>query len=774
MEDAENSSRESLNNPSKLVKEKKWNKQQLMCDSQPREKLDINCEKVQKDSLSTVPDSSAGDGRENLSLYDKHNATINEGLDVNQEAIPNLQQLQSTASSENTRSNEEIISEPVTNLISTPGFQVPPTDNARQSRNNLPPTNSIPQEDLGQRIHRLNVRDRHGVFMNYLFLNLTVRYITYFKSTSRRLIEFFSLLNALLMFIVLLYIHYTFVRSSGDCLNHVKDIWPQSGILRVQISYNITEPGYQLLFSKNNIPSSVRFQSTPYNAVFQFSSPIFPKDIVDYKLWKSEILSNLGNYSEVNNTENVCRNINLLNHYRNLHFLKGKCPLLKEDYIKELKLSFSSVIASVLSDMTIEYQNTTEISGLLDDSSRTVLSSSQKILAEILEYDPFEPPSVREFYAIEYSTEFGYLRLSTKARYKLGIPTLIVNLNPDVDECFGNGPKKFMLKTFLGYDDFLMSSIKKVAESGKSQGYLRNCVTGEYFRFVTVWISHSSSIIAFAVMIIFTLTVSMLLRYSYQQIFMFMMEVLRIFDTDIRLVFPAAPMLTIVLALVGMEEIMTEFFHDSTVAFYVILLIWSADQFDVICLHTVVSRRHWVRFFFLYHFAFYVYNYKFNGQYSKLALFTSWLFIFHSMVYFYHHYEIPAIQRQMVLVTQRNRSANRGNPPEPENTFRPEHSPSSDERPSLGEREPASPNVPSSESNRDLIGSGPGRTSSIGRPIDGTLNFWRCYLRLFNNVYLPYICSFVLIAASLLIAAFIYSTLSWPNHSLQIAPLASR
>lgn len=33
------------------------------------------------------------------------------------------------------------------------------------------------------------------------------------------------------------------------------------------------------------------------------------------------------------------------------------------------------------------------------------------------------------------------------------------------------------------------------------------------------------------------------------------------------------------------------------------------------------------RFFYLYHFSFYAYHYRFNGQYSSLALFTSWLFI---------------------------------------------------------------------------------------------------------------------------------------------------
>nr|CAD7447480.1 unnamed protein product [Timema bartmani] len=37
-----------------------------------------------------------------------------------------------------------------------------------------------------------------------------------------------------------------------------------------------------------------------------------------------------------------------------------------------------------------------------------------------------------------------------------------------------------------------------------------------------------------------------------------------------------------------------------------------------------------VRFFYLYHFSFYAYHYRFNGQYSGLALITSWLFIQHA------------------------------------------------------------------------------------------------------------------------------------------------
>ncbi|KAL1462511.1 hypothetical protein WDU94_014340 [Cyamophila willieti] len=50
-------------------------------------------------------------------------------------------------------------------------------------------------------------------------------------------------------------------------------------------------------------------------------------------------------------------------------------------------------------------------------------------------------------------------------------------------------------------------------------------------------------------------------------------------------------------------------------------------------------------FFYLYHYFFYAYHYRFNGQYSGLTLLTSWLFILHSKLYFYHHYELPLILR---------------------------------------------------------------------------------------------------------------------------------
>lgn len=47
--------------------------------------------------------------------------------------------------------------------------------------------------------------------------------------------------------------------------------------------------------------------------------------------------------------------------------------------------------------------------------------------------------------------------------------------------------------------------------------------------------------------------------------------------------------------ILGMEAIMSEFFNDTTTAFYIILTVWFADQYDAICCHTTLTKRHWLR-----------------------------------------------------------------------------------------------------------------------------------------------------------------------------------
>lgn len=105
-------------------------------------------------------------------------------------------------------------------------------------------------------------------------------------------------------------------------------------------------------------------------------------------------------------------------------------------------------------------------------------------------------------YIVEYSLEYGFLRLSQATRQRLSIPVMVVTLgesrwvaggpwrcawavgcpaatpipitslpaDPTRDQCFGDRFSRLLLAEFLGYDDILMSSVKGLAENEESKG----------------------------------------------------------------------------------------------------------------------------------------------------------------------------------------------------------------------------------------------------------------------------------------------------------------
>lgn len=83
---------------------------------------------------------------------------------------------------------------------------------------------------------------------------------------------------------------------------------------------------------------------------------------------------------------------------------------------------------------------------------------------------------------MEYSLEYGFLRLSPGTRQRLNIPVKIVTLDPNKDACFGDAFSRFILDEFLGYDDLLLASTKTLAEQEDNKGYLRYSVWVLYFQ----------------------------------------------------------------------------------------------------------------------------------------------------------------------------------------------------------------------------------------------------------------------------------------------------
>jgi len=469
-----------------------------------------------------------------------------------------------------------------------------------------------------------------------------------------------------------------------QCLEHISSTWPRDGILRVEIvrsppeDYNI-EHSYQkerklalrhreldhlgTLFS--SILTGDSGYSEPLEAQETESSgekvegsadateDAIEKEELNEKIWEEiqsmpeefETFKEKWKKSNDSDMDAVSTLSSTLDHMKDR--LASMQELLKEKDLDEASRaeknldsgaqSTASKINTVLVNMTQELDPDKSLSNSEMETLKTEVSELEKLSKIVWPEDE---------YIVEYSLEIGFLRLSPATRQKLNIPVHIEILDPTTNQCFGNSFSRFILENFLGYDDVLMSSIKSLAEKEDNKGYLRNVVTGAQYHFVSRWSSSTSYVAAAVVMMVFTVSISMLLRYSQHQIFVFIVDLLQMLEFNTNITFPAAPLLTVILALVGMEAIMSEFFEDTTTAFYVILMVWLCDQYDAICCHTPVTRRYWLRFFYLYHTAFYAYHYRFSGQYSSLALLTMWLFTQHSMLYFFHHYELPVILQQ--------------------------------------------------------------------------------------------------------------------------------
>ncbi|KAM7012632.1 membralin isoform 2-T2 [Tautogolabrus adspersus] len=470
------------------------------------------------------------------------------------------------------------------------------SDNAPNNNNNVPLNNNnnmgpnrIRNPNMNQN-PLINVRDR---LFHALFFKMAVTYARLFPPSFRRVFEFFILLKALFVLFILAYIHIAFSRSPINCLEAVRERWPRDGILRVEIQRNSSRASVFLqYYDSSGLQEELEAEEGEGGGVVAGLS-----------------LAALQEEEEEEEEMTV-------------------------EMFDNSSVQFELDIEPRLKPSLIGGGAGGGAGGGMNESQDVSFSQTTKVWPQ-------------EEYMVEYSLEYGFLRLSQSTRQRLNIPVMVVTLDPMKDECFGDGFSRFLLDEFLGYDDILMSSVKALAENEENKGFLRNVVSGEHYRFVSMWMARTSYLAAFVIMVIFTLSVSMLLRYSHHQIFVFIVDLLQMLEMNMTIAFPAAPLLTVILALVGMEAIMSEFFNDTTTAFYIILIVWLADQYDAICCHTNTSKRHWLRFFYLYHFAFYAYHYRFNGQYSSLALVTSWLFIQHSMIYFFHHYELPAILQQI-------------------------------------------------------------------------------------------------------------------------------
>nr|CDJ90471.1 Membralin domain containing protein [Haemonchus contortus] len=464
------------------------------------------------------------------------------------------------------------------------------------------------------------VRDR---LFHAMLVKVALSYSSHVSIFWRRVIEFISLLIALCLLFTLLFVHLMFTRSSATCLDHIRDTWPRDGVVRLEVVHNLRTLEY-----KENWINWYKTERSQMKCTFN------PADVLRYgpQAMPAEVREGRG---------------------KNLQKLKHE-PAERESHTGSSLLSYFLRVPTELllnNDDTLDYADSTEdVDGEYGESLYEVEADAETAFSEHFRRHFKPEDAFRYEYRVEYSLLYGILRLPVSFRHKHNITTLWARVDAD-SECFGDTFSRRVMRAVVGFEDVVMASLRALAQNSSEDdaaglGYLHDLSTNEHFHFVSFMMSKTSYITAAIVMLIFTFAISMLLRFSHHQIFLFIVDLLHMFELNQPLVFPAAPLLTVILALVGMEAIMSEVFADTTTAFYVILIVWIADQYDAICCHSHVSKRFWLRFFYLYQFFFYAYQYRFGGQYGGMALITSTAFIFHSMIFFFHHYEMPLILYQ--------------------------------------------------------------------------------------------------------------------------------
>nr|XP_023022436.1 membralin isoform X1 [Leptinotarsa decemlineata] len=305
-----------------------------------------------------------------------------------------------------------------------------------------------------------------------LFYRSALAYARIVPRPFRRFLEFVILLKAIAAFFVLVYIHISFSRTPSTCLAHVKDSWPRDGILRVEIvrnagnNYNI-EQSYakEEKLKQGKAEDFVHVIGLLAREGFMYIEPTAVEETTkETQPLDPDIQSQISDSKSQVITDKDMAEDSLLN-------VSGISPTVWRDYDMltafPLTISEKPEFLDNIIDRTVhKAANSTKI--LDNDLHKGEISETveSKVYPE-------------DEYIVEFSLEFGFLRLSPSTRARLKIPVEIVTLDPDKDPCFGDAFSRLILAEFLGYDDLLLASIKTLAEQEDNKGYLRLESNGE-------------------------------------------------------------------------------------------------------------------------------------------------------------------------------------------------------------------------------------------------------------------------------------------------------
>ncbi|KAG9439459.1 hypothetical protein H6P81_019624 [Aristolochia fimbriata] len=259
-----------------------------------------------------------------------------------------------------------------------------------------------------------------------------------------------------------------------------------------------------------------------------------------------------------------------------------------------------------------------------------------------------------------YTVEKGYFWLSEDAKSQHNVRTININISAQ-NSCFGNRWQQLLINSLIGYDTILMNSLL----SFPGQGYLYNFQTREIHdlsyayepadgsKGFEAYLVTKCGVLIMSLFVFFTTTmsVSFTLRETQSRMLKFTVQLqhhARHRLPTFQLVFVhVIESLVFVPIMIGTLFFLFEFYDDQLLAFMVLVLVWLCELFTLISVRTPLSIQFFPRFFLLYFLVFHIYFFSYPYGFSYLAFATTAAFMYHLILYFWNHFEVPALERLM-------------------------------------------------------------------------------------------------------------------------------
>ncbi|KAI7743551.1 hypothetical protein M8C21_000750 [Ambrosia artemisiifolia] len=249
-------------------------------------------------------------------------------------------------------------------------------------------------------------------------------------------------------------------------------------------------------------------------------------------------------------------------------------------------------------------------------------------------------------------------------------PQICTSSSDNIEDAYGKKTKKdesrgrwqqLLINRLVGYDTILMNSLL----NSPGQGYLFNYQTSEFYNLTYAhekpersanfgdYFATKCGVLMMSLFVFFTTTmsVSFTLRETQTRMLKFTVQLqhhARHRLPTFQLIFVhVIESLVFVPIMIGILFFLFEFYDDQLLAFMVLILVWLCELFTLISVRTPISMKFFPRFFLLYFLVFHIYFFSYTHGFSYLALSTTSAFMLHLILYFWNHFEVPALQRFM-------------------------------------------------------------------------------------------------------------------------------